>query len=194
MSAPARAQITSAESGLWSHTATWAGGVVPAAGDAVTITAGHTVSVDITTATASTTTINGTLSFSRVAHGSLTIVGGDVTVEPGGHLDLGTEASPIPAGTTAHLVLAYGRTAGQYGLIVQDGGDFTARGATKSPYGFALGNIDAAGTFLTVSASSATGWAVGDTIAIGPTTGTGPSSTEQRVVTDISGPGPLIVS
>ncbi|MFH1724222.1 MAG: NosD domain-containing protein, partial [Elusimicrobiota bacterium] len=184
----------SVQSGSWSDAATWIKGAIPTAHNGVRIEAGHTVIVDITTATASTTTVHGTLSFSRVAHSSLTLVQGDITVEPGGRLDLGTEASPIPAGTTAHLVLAYGRTAGQYGLIVQDGGDFTVRGATKSPYGFALGNIDAAGESLTVSASSATGWAVGDTIAIGPTTGTGPSSTEQRVVTDISGPGPLIVS
>ena len=63
-----------------------------------------------------------------------------MTVEPGGHLDMGTEASPVPAGVNAHLVLALGQSAGQYGLIVEDGGDFTVRGATKAPdYCFRVG-------------------------------------------------------
>ena len=160
----------------WSSASTWDLGFTPTACNAVTIGSGHTVTVDTLAATASTTTVQGTLKFSRVGQSSFTVVQGDLTVEAGGHLDMGTEADPIPTGTTAHLVLALGQTAGQYGLIIQDGGDFTVRGASKAPYGFALAGISGGGTSLTISASSATAWAGGDLFTIGPTTGTRPSA------------------
>ncbi|MFH1724688.1 MAG: right-handed parallel beta-helix repeat-containing protein, partial [Elusimicrobiota bacterium] len=186
--------FTSAQTGDWSQTSTWDQDFLPTACNAVTVSAAHTVTVDTTTATASTTTVQGVLKFSRVGQSSFTLVQGDLTVAAGGHLDMGTEADPIPSGTTAHLVLALGQTAGQYGLIVQDGGDFTVRGATKSPYGFALAGISAGGTALDIAASSATAWAVGDTFTIGPTTGTAPAATEERVITGISGGATLNIT
>jgi hypothetical protein len=91
-----------------------------------------------------------------------------MTVMAGGTLDMGTEASPIPASVYAHLILARGGTAAQYGLTVSNGGNFSVRGATKTPYGFATQSITGAKTSLTISASSATGWANGDRITIGP--------------------------
>jgi|GEM_PF-6718975 len=42
----ARCEIISAQSGPWSNPATWAGGRVPQAGDAVTISDGHTIALD----------------------------------------------------------------------------------------------------------------------------------------------------
>ncbi|MFH1725254.1 MAG: fibronectin type III domain-containing protein, partial [Elusimicrobiota bacterium] len=182
--------IASVQSGDWSDNLTWDQAFEPTECNATTVSAGHTVTVDRTDAIAAMTTVRGTLSFSRVAHSSLTIVGGDVTVEPGGHLDLGTEASPIPAGVRAHLVLALGQTAGQYGLIVQDGGDFTVRGATKTPYS-TLDPSDSLLTdenTLTLSEDPAQlGWAVGDVITIGPSQGSGPGSTEKRTIAGIAG-------
>ncbi|OGS21758.1 MAG: hypothetical protein A3J70_05745, partial [Elusimicrobia bacterium RIFCSPHIGHO2_02_FULL_61_10] len=117
-----------------------------------------------------------------------------MTVASGGTLDMGTEASPIPTGTTAHLVLAYGSGASRYGLTVNNGGNFTVRGATKTPYGFALANILAADTSLTIAASSATGWQAGDVITIGPTTGNGVATTSTRTITSITGTDPLTIN
>ena len=54
----------------------------------------------------------------------------------GGHLDMGTEARP--SGTSAHLGLAYGSGFTRHGLTIENGGDFTVRGTTKSPWGFAV--------------------------------------------------------
>jgi|CXWL01.1.fsa_nt_gi predicted metal-binding protein len=181
--------------GLWSLTGTWASGTVPTSIDTVTIRSGDTVTIDITTATASTTTIAGTLSFSRISNSSFTMVRGSMTVTAGGTLDMGTEASPIPASVYAHLILARGGTAAQYGLTVSNGGNFSVRGATKTPYGFATQSITGAKTSLTISASSATGWANGDRITIGPAADGiyGPTATDERTIS-ISGTDPLTLS
>lgn len=159
---------TSSQSGPWSQTATWGGSPVPTGSDTVLISAGHVVTVDITTATASTTTINGTLSFSRVVHSSLTLVGGNIEVNPGGLLDMGTAASPIQAGVNAHLVLAYGNSPGAYGLIVRDGGSFSVYGSSKTHATTAL--VDLSPTSgLSFTVEDAAGWQPGDSLVISPT-------------------------
>jgi len=152
--------------GNWSSSFTWNYGVVPSSCTSVTIKAGDTVTVDTMTATASTTTVNGTLQFSTVATSSITVVKGSMTVAAGGTLTMGTAASPIPAGTTAYLVLAYGNSAGQYGLTINDGGNFIVYGSTKTPATFytGAGNITSATSNITVA--DATGWQNGDTITI----------------------------
>ncbi|MBI4056003.1 MAG: right-handed parallel beta-helix repeat-containing protein [Elusimicrobia bacterium] len=179
--------------GLWSSPSTWDSGSVPISCNSVTINSGHVVTVDTLNATASTTTINGTLSFSRVVSSSLTLVGGDISVNGGGTLDMGTEAEPIPGGVNATLVLALGSKAGQYGLIVN--GSFFVRGATKSPFGVSLTNVIAGvDTSLQISGSDASGWNIGDEITIGPTQGNGTDSTERRTITNITGTDPKTIS
>src|SRR6185436_11055439 len=69
---------------------------------------------------------------SRVASSTFTLVGGNLTVATGGTLDLGNASTPLSA-SSATLILAYGATAGQYGLIIQDGGNFFVYGAAKTP-------------------------------------------------------------
>ena len=96
------------------------------------------------------------------------LVGGGLSVSAGGTLDMGASGSPIPSATTASLTLAYGSFAGQYGLIVNPGGNFLVYGAVKTPWTLltnpgAIGP-GAAGTF---TVGDTTGWQAGDTITIG---------------------------
>lgn len=188
------AAVTSLQDGPWTAAASWSSGAPPGASDEVTLQAGHTITVDTTSATCSTLTVRGTLIFSRATHGTLTMVGGNLLVVAGGKLDMGTAASPIPSSVRAHLVLAYGTFAGEYGLIISDGGNFTVHGATKSPYGFAAGNVASAASGLSISAAEADGWATGDIIAIGATRFIGPNPTETRAVTAVSGGDPKTIS
>src|SRR5262249_22657250 len=109
------------------------------------------------------TTINGTLQFSTSQHSQLIEVGGNTYVQPGGTLTLGTAAAPIPAGTTAQLVLSSGTYAGQYGLTIADGGNFVVYGTTKTPSTTATANVT--GTHADVT-TPVTGWSVGDIITV----------------------------
>jgi len=191
--------ITSAGSGTWSDPATWSSATMPAGCNAVTIAAGHTVTVDITTATASTTTINGTLTFSRATSSKFTLTAGNITVQPGGTIDMGTEASPIPTAIQATLILAPGEILTPLGLIVNNGGNYTVRGATKTPYGIAGTDAFTGATSLSIPGPGTIGWAVGDTITIGGTERLPldlghANETEERAITGISGSDPKTIS
>ncbi|MFC1679175.1 FG-GAP-like repeat-containing protein, partial [Elusimicrobiota bacterium] len=177
--------------GNWSVGGTWVGGVVPTKCSPVTIAQGHTVIVDGTTAVASTTTVFGTLYFSRSGDSTLMLRGGDIVVKPGGHLDMGTYGDEIVT-PDAELILAHGTVAGQFGLIVEDGGDYTVRGATKTPYGFAVGDVPMGSSSFQISAASATGWASGDLIAMGAAlAGT---QTDRRLINTIDASDPRNVT
>ena len=187
--------LTSAQSGGWSSSLTWDGEHLPSACNEISIAAGHTVLIDFSGAVSSTATIFGTLRASRDFSSKWTLMGGNVEVMPGGWLDYGSPAYTIPTAVTAELVLARGDYAGQHGLIVNDGGDFTVRGSTKTPYSYASASIAALDTSLAVHGStSVAGWQPGDVIAIGPTGGTGPASVSTRTVTGIIGGAPYVIS
>ena len=178
----------SARSGAWSVPSTWRPALIPAPCNSVTILAGHSVTVDVATAVAGATAVNGTLTFSRSGASAFTLSGGDLSVNPGGTLDMGNGGSPIPAGAAATLVLSSGAYAGQYSLIINNGGNFSARGAAKTPYAYATQSITTSDTSLKVYGSTSTeGWQAGDTITIGPSSGAGLASTSKRVITGITG-------
>ncbi|HBL16553.1 MAG TPA: hypothetical protein DD417_07305, partial [Elusimicrobia bacterium] len=176
---------TSQNSGSWFNPTIWSAGMAPTSCSDVIVQAGHTVDVVSWNAISSGVVVLGTMTFSRASHSGLTLMAGDLQVRPGGYLDLGTEANPIPAGTTAQLVLAPGAGPLRYGLIVNDGGMFTAHGAAKAPFAYAFTDIPANGTNVEVWASSAALWQVGDRVTIGPVTGTGTGSTDERALTQI---------
>ncbi|MDY0083283.1 MAG: choice-of-anchor D domain-containing protein, partial [Ignavibacteriaceae bacterium] len=74
--------VTSVASGNWSSTSTWSGGVVPGEGDAVTISGGHTVTIDAA-AVALNLTVAGVLEFEDATARTL-VVTSNVTINNGG--------------------------------------------------------------------------------------------------------------
>ncbi|MBI5597448.1 MAG: VCBS repeat-containing protein [Elusimicrobia bacterium] len=182
----------SGTTGNWSNRNTWATGVVPYSCTPVIIQAAHAVTVDITTATVSTTTVYGRLAFDRAQNSTLTMVGGGLDIRGGGVLDMGTGASPVTG--KAVLVLAAGGGGVRHGLTVHNGGKFWAHGSTRTPFGYAVESIPAGATSFKVSASSADGWAAGDMVAIGATGATGPNGVEFAAITAVSGGDPRTVS
>lgn len=86
------ATIASAKTGLWSDTASWVGGVVPVAGDDITIAAGHVITLAAAFTCEKTLTINGKLDMATYA---LTIGNGAskdgyLTFGPGSELVIGS--------------------------------------------------------------------------------------------------------
>ncbi len=109
-----------------------------------------------------------TLSFSRVIPSTLTLVGGNVNVNPGGTLDMGTSGSPIAA-VNATLILSSGTFEGQYYLAIFDGGNFTVYGASKTPAATASADaLIGAGAVALIDTGNMN-WSVGDVITIGKT-------------------------
>ncbi|MBI4057106.1 MAG: right-handed parallel beta-helix repeat-containing protein [Elusimicrobia bacterium] len=186
--------LKSARSGNWSDPTTWDRGIVPTASLGVIIQSGHTVTLDIPQATASITTLNGTLRFSRSADSQLTLVAGDLSVNPSGVLDVGTETDPVPPNIHTSLVLAQGSFPGQYGLVVQNGGVFTVRGANKTSLTTATQDAAAGTNSITVRTPPPAGsdpameasWSVGDKITISQTRPSYGVETERRTITSIS--------
>lgn len=184
--------LSSWASGAWSDPAVWDGGYPPTSCNGVNISPNDVVTVDISSAVASTTTVLGRLSFSRVVPSTLTIVTGDLSVNGGGILDMGTGASPILSSAT--LVLSPPTGGVRRGLSIAAGGVFTAHGTTRTPFGFASESISAGQSYFKISASSAVGWSDGDLVAVGATAGTGPSGVDFRRINSITGTDPLIVN
>jgi len=143
--------------GLASAATSWAGGVVPATLDAVTILAGDTITIDGVQSWNSLTN-NGLLSYSRSVSSSLTLATASSLATGAGTFDMGTAASPIPAAVNADLILT--GLAVQYSVLLD--GTFTAHGAiTKSRS--ALTTLVTSTTVF--DCDDITGWVVGDNLA-----------------------------
>lgn len=115
------ATITSTQTGLWSATSTWVGGVVPADGDTVVIASGHTVTFDVDQsawAGLAALTITGTLKFTTAASTTTYLkMAGNIT--GAGTLYIGnSEEDPIPRTSVASLITTTNKTINVTGLYV----------------------------------------------------------------------------
>ena len=87
------------QGGLWSDSATWSGGAVPAEGDIVTIGAGMDVVLDISPPGLNGINLNGTLSFADNEELELTTE----WILNRGKLEIGTESDPYSGKATITL-------------------------------------------------------------------------------------------
>jgi len=185
------AAITSAQSGLWSATTTWIGGVVPGIADTVTIAVGHIVTVDGAFITGGDTAagfiLRGTLKASRIVNSSLTVRANINPNTAGGGFDYGTVADPIPQGVTAALIYNDSATlaVNKYQFVpAANNANFSFCGAPKTRNAFLTAPVSAGATSILVT--SATGWVVGDQLYLEQPTTT-MSQIETVTITSISG-------
>ena len=217
----------SAHSGKWSEAQTWDGGRQPQAGDFVQVRAGHVVSYDVNSnAALRMLHVAGTLTFSREVPtlldvGLIKIEPGETTTEDGFDchdaapappagaslpvFEIGTLASPIPAGVTATIRLRHfkGTNAETLPAIIACGGRWDVHGAPMERTWLKLAAPAKAGEVRVTVERPVTDWHVGDRIII--TTGDAPAiesgatfqkrqfgkrkpvGTEERIIAGIDG-------
>lgn len=90
------ATITSNQTGNWSSTSTWQGGVVPVSGDAVVITNSHTITLDASSLSCASIQVTGTLNFNS---NDFTVTG-NVTYSNGGTIAVGASNFTIGGNVT----------------------------------------------------------------------------------------------
>jgi hypothetical protein len=163
------ATITSVGSGLWSAAGTWDAGV-PADGDSIVISAGHTIEFDVdqsawaTGIYALTNAATSVIKLTRTAGTYCMKLRGGMTVNFYGTIDAGTIDDPIPNGTKHHIwwLAGNGGFNGQYGGIIK------SCGANPTYKYVKTSGVEAVGqTRLEVDTDvSGDIWTVGDTIRI----------------------------
>lgn len=162
--------IRSVASGNWSSPSTWNPARVPGANDKVLVGSGNNVTYDaVSDASLNCVSIEGALRFRNNANTRMKV--GDLMVKDNGTLEVGTAASPIPAGVIAEIIIAdkpldTNFDPEQFGTGFIGFGRVIMHGAIKSPTFTRLTSEPMAGaTTLNLSEAPA-GWAVGDRVLI----------------------------
>jgi len=165
--------VSAIRSGRWSDAAVWSTGRVPVQGDSVLIAAGQAVTYDAySDVEVGRLQIQGTLAFARDRATRLDV--GNVVVDRGGTLDMGTPSSPIPSTVSAELrlVIASGATCtggtafveGDTGIWVY--GRWDVRGTPVRVTWTKLAATASAGSTVVQVADDVTDWAVGSWVVL----------------------------
>lgn len=162
--------ISSVASGNWSTPSTWNPARVPGANDKVLVGAGTNVTYDVQSdASLNCVSVDGALRFRN--NTSTRIKVGNLMVKDGGVLEVGTSASPIPAGVTAEIIIAdkpldTSFDPEQFGTGFIGFGRVTMHGAIKSPSFVRLASEAMAGQNTLNLSEVPAGWIVGDKVLI----------------------------
>ena len=185
MAMPAQAPTSPMHESRWSDPASWPGGKVPGAGDAVTIGRDRDIVLDVSPPTLHSLTVNGKLSFSGDRDLELKT---DWIYLAGGELDIGSEAKPYTRQATITLTDNVPgeniNTMGDRGIMLLGGtlslhGDRTTNTWTK------LARTAKAGADR-IDVLNASGWRKGDQIVLA-STDYDPHQAERRTVASVSG-------
>lgn len=154
---------------LWSNATQWPGGVMPSAGQNVTVNGNWTIIMDVDPARADMITINGDV---FVGDRDTTISANAIWIRAGS-LNAGNATSPF--GYKLNINLLGNKTSSGYTINPHVAGNkFMVVTGTLSLYGKPPSTVwtrltaKAAAGATTISVASTTGWAVGDELAIAP--------------------------
>jgi hypothetical protein len=168
--------IHSINSGAWSSASTWSAGHAPTANDIVEVTAGTTVTYDVSSSPALDTVVidaGGVLTFRTDISTQLLVT--NLEVLEGGELRVGSAASPVAASVTAQIVirdvpLDTTQDPQQFGHGLIALGKVTMYGAAQSQGFVRLATEPKAGDTTLVLSQPVTGWRVGDRLVLPDTT------------------------
>lgn len=162
--------LRSAQSGPWSSASTWMPARLPVPTDVVRVE--HLVVYDSPTGVAGVVGVDagGVLRFATDR--STRLATGVLLVMPGGTLEVGTPAAPLPAGHTAEIVIRNLpldpiADPDQFGTgLLAVNGRVTMHGAVRSPSFVRLATAPGAGATSLALDQAVSGWRVGDRILL----------------------------
>jgi hypothetical protein len=162
--------IRSVASGNWSSPSTWNPARVPGANDKVVVGAGNSVTYDtVSDASLDCVSVEGALRFRTDTNTRIKVA--NLMVKDSGALEVGTSASPVPAGITAEIIIASkpldtNFDPEQFGTGFIGFGRVTMHGAIKSPTFVRLATEPMAGQNTLNLSELPAGWNVGDKLLI----------------------------
>ena len=184
MDTPAQARSGTIHVSRWSDPASWPGGKVPQAGDAVTIAKEREIVLDVTPAALRSLTINGKLSFADARDIELTT---DWIYLPGGTLQIGTKERPFTHQATITLTDKVKdeniNTMGDRGIMLMRG-TLDLHGNRKHSWTKLADTAEKDSLQITVL--NAADWRAGDRIVLA-STDFNPRQAEVRNVTGVQG-------
>jgi cell migration-inducing and hyaluronan-binding protein len=165
--AHAQAPLSAVRRSLWSNPASWPGGKVPRAGDAVTIGRDRDIVLDVSPPALRSLTIDGKLSFSNDKDIELKT---EWIYLPGGELDIGSEAHPHTRKATITLTDNVPNeninTMGDRGIMLVKG-TLSLHGDRKNAWTKLAATAKAGSAKIEVL--NASGWRKGDVIVLAST-------------------------